>query len=131
MYIGLPANNPKGVPRWTGPYLDSMSFDWMISLNHPVYFNGKYIASVGMDLFLYDFYDRSFSNVLDGTYNIIFQDDGRLITHPQYMDEIKAAKGEYFIQKQNDEKLKDIYHQVKDSAFPVILDEKICLFGDW
>src|SRR5690606_26048773 len=67
MTIGLPQNNPKGKARWTGPYRDIMTDDWMISLNQPVYIDGKYLLSVGMDIYLNDFFTRSVSNVLPGT----------------------------------------------------------------
>ena len=128
MMIGLPENNPMGGPRWTGPYFDVMSKDWMISINYPIYHEGKYLLSVGMDVLLNNFYDRSFSNVLEGTYNIVFRDDGRLITHPRYMDEIKKSNGNFFIQDYPDKTLKDIFSKVTNSNSRVILDQENDLF---
>lgn len=128
MTIGLPENNPKGKPQWTGPYLDVMSDDWMISLNYPIYHEGKFLLSVGMDILLNDFYKRSIHNILPGTYNIIFQNNGRLITHPKYLDAIKDAKGNLETQKQKDQLLKGILSKVSRQKTSVIEDEENNLF---
>jgi two-component system, NtrC family, sensor kinase len=126
MAIGLPENNPRGEARWTGPYFDVMSKDWMISLNHPIYYQGKYLLSIGIDVLLNEFHQRSFSNVLEGTYNIIFREDGRLISHPKYMEKIKDAEGALYIQHQDDQVLKDIFNQVTGDT--VLDDSKNDLF---
>lgn len=124
MVIGLPENNPRGERRWSGPYFDIMSKDWMISLNRPIYFQGKYILSVGMDILLNDFHDRAIGNVLEGTFNLVFREDGRLITHPRYMDDIKKSDGNFFIHDKGDQKIKDTYKLVTSAVTSVVEDKK-------
>ena len=128
MTVGLPANNPDGEPRWTGPYRDVMSDDWMISLNNPIYINGEFALSIGMDILLNDFYSRSVSNVLPGTYNIIFRPDGRLFSHPGYMEQIKNAQGNFYIGNQDDNVLKSILKKVTETKKSVIRDDENDLF---
>jgi two-component system, NtrC family, sensor kinase len=122
--VGLPENNPKGKPVWAGPYLDLMSDDWMISLNHPVFINGEYHLSFGMDIILEDFNDRATSNSMQGTYNIIFNEDGRLIVHPKYMDKIKESNGQFFIGKTGDSTLQNIYNRTLRHSGEVIYDKE-------
>lgn len=124
MTIGLPQNNPKGVARWTGPYQDVMSDDWMISVNQPIFIDGKYILSVGMDILLNDFFTRSVSNVLPGTFNIIVRPDGRLITHPNFQDDIKNAHGNFYIGNQDNERLKHLMTLIGSAPGRVIEDDK-------
>jgi two-component system NtrC family sensor kinase len=124
MKIGFPEENPKGLPVWTGPYLDIMINDWLISLNHPYYLKGEYLMSVGLDVDMNLFVDRSVSNFLDGTYNIIFSKEGRLVTHPEYMDKIKASGGRYFIQNSDDKVLKSIFEKALRQSEEVIHDTK-------
>lgn len=124
MTVGLPQNNPQGKARWTGPYRDVMSDDWMISINQPIFIEGKYKLSVGMDILLNDFFSRSVSNVLPGTYNIVVREDGRLITHPNYQDEILKAHGNFYIGNQKIDRLKHLMALVKSADERVIEDEK-------
>lgn len=120
MKIGFPENNPNAEIRWTGPYFDVGYNDWMISVNHPIYLDGKYILSLGMDILLSGFYKRSISNILDGTYNIVISQDGRLISHPDWMNKIKESDGKYFIEDVNSKSLNDIFKLSKDKTSEII-----------
>lgn len=120
MKIGLPENNPKGEIRWTGPYFDKGYNDWMISVNYPIYLNGKYILSLGMDILLTGFYQRSISNTIKGTYNIVISHDGRLVSHPDWMNKIKELDGMYFIKDVESKSLQGIFELSKSNISAII-----------
>ncbi len=123
MKIGFPENNPNGEIRWTGPYFDVGYNDWMISVNCPIYLDGKYLLSLGMDILLTGFYQRSISNILEGTYNIVISQDGRLVSHPDWMDKIKESNGMYFIKDVNSKSLNDIFKLSKNNISEIISSE--------
>lgn len=118
--IGLPKNNPFGKTTWTGPYYDQIPSEWLVSINHPVYFKGEYLFSLGMDIALDDLEKRTISNALEGTYNFIFQSDGRLIIHPHKVNDIIKGQGKYFLQKSSNPVLREAYKNVMSHPGEVI-----------
>ncbi|MBD2579045.1 ATP-binding protein [Oscillatoria sp. FACHB-1406] len=113
-YIGDKAHNPTRKPVWTGAYLDSISGYWMVSLTIPIdNSQGNYIANGGHNIKLNKLIDRTVNNYLRGTQNMMFREDGRLIAHPDLLEEIKAGKGELTIQKFGDPHLQRVYEYVK------------------
>lgn len=125
MKVGLPENNPSGKPIWTGPYFDLAYNDWMISLNHPIYINGKYSLSIGVDILLSDFFERAFTNIIEGTYNIVIDQNGRLISHPDYVEEVKESNGQFYINEKNIPELNKLIKYISDTRHEVIQDKSM------
>lgn len=77
-----------------------------------------------MDILLTDFYGRSKYNVMEGTYNIVAAPDGRLISHPEYMDKIRKLNGKFYIQKDGSKGLQELFKKVTTAKSSVILDKE-------
>jgi len=114
VYVADKQHNPERKTVWTGLYYDAPSEAWLISTETPVDQDGKQIATIGTDITLNQLMDRTINEKLGGTYNLIFRDDGRLIAHPDLIDQIKAAKGHYDILHSGDAHLQAIYETVKN-----------------
>ncbi|HEY9827188.1 MAG TPA: ATP-binding protein [Stenomitos sp.] len=110
-YITDKAHNPARQTVWTGIYYDSVAKAWMASCVTPVDFNGKHVATIGHDILIDDLRDRTIRESLQGSYNMIFRKDGRLVAHPQLMDKIQQSGGKFNI-AQSDNHLKHIYDLV-------------------
>jgi two-component system NtrC family sensor kinase len=128
MTVGVPANNPFGKPVWTGPYFDVVSDGWVVSINHPYYYKGDFLFSFGMDISLADLDHRTVTNALEGTYNLVFQDDGRLIIHPKMINDIITTKGKYYLQQSPNSLLKNIYQEVIRRPGEVVFNEEHKVF---
>jgi diguanylate cyclase (GGDEF)-like protein len=116
-YIANKENNPERQSVWTGLYYDQTADEWMVSCETPVDdANGQHLITVGHDILLNKIFDRVFNDFLEGTYNFIFRDDGRLIAHPHKVDELKAANGVLNIKELADEQLLDQYNSITEST---------------
>ncbi len=111
-YITDKKRNPSRETVWTGIYYDQVARGWMVSCVTPVDINGRHIATIGHDMFIHELLERTNRDTLDGTYNIIFRSDGRLVSHPYLESKIKSAQGKYDIKTSNDEHLREIYDLV-------------------
>lgn len=101
---------------WSNPYYDYAVNDWVLSTTEPLNLNGRYLISIGHDMLLRELIERTINTRLDGTYNLIFRDNGRLIAHPRFMDAIQAQSGELSIMEANDANLSGIYQQVTQQS---------------
>jgi signal transduction histidine kinase/DNA-binding response OmpR family regulator len=121
-YITDKAHNPKRETVWTGVYYDGVAKAWMASCVTPVDLNGQHIATIGHDILIDDLRDRTVKESLEGSYNMIFREDGRLVAHPKLMQDIQKSEGKYNI-SQSDPKLRHIYDLVtKNPNNNVIID---------
>jgi signal transduction histidine kinase/CheY-like chemotaxis protein len=121
-YITDKIHNPERKTVWTGVYFDSVAKTWMVSCVTPVDFNGKHIATIGHDILINDLRDRTIKESLEGSYNMVFRQDGRLVAHPKLMQEIQKSGGKYNI-SQSDRHLRHLYDLViKNSSNKVIID---------
>ncbi|MGB5960662.1 MAG: ATP-binding protein, partial [Coleofasciculaceae cyanobacterium] len=117
-------NNPERKPAWTGLYLDLVAKVWMVSLVTPVDdASGRHIATIGHDIILNELIDRTLKKHLEGSYNMLFRGDGRLIAHPDKMNEIQKKAGYFDILKSEDRHLQRVFEQVKNrQSNQVIID---------
>ncbi len=102
-------HNPTRKTICTGIYYDKVARNWMVSCETPVDQDGKQIATIGHDLVLNELLERTIKDCLPGTYNLIFRADGRLIAHPDKMDEIKNKQGKLEILQSGDAHLERIF----------------------
>lgn len=107
-------HNPSRETVWTGLFLDDVSKLFMLSCSTPVYVADKQIATISHDVTLNELLERAIDDHINGAYNIIFRSDGRLIAHPERMEEIQAGKGYFDIMKSGDLHLKTIFELVKN-----------------
>ncbi len=110
--ISTPENNPSKRAVWTPIYYDHIADQWMVSCVTPIYKNGIHIASTGMDILLNDLMERANREVIAGSSNIIISEDGKLIAHAEYVDEIKETGGELTVYETEDEILMKIFQKV-------------------
>lgn len=108
-YAADPQHNPTRQPVWTGVYSDTVTKIWMMSAVVPLYEGEQFIGSLGHDIKLNHLIEQTIENNLPGAYNIIFDRNGRLIAHPQYVEEIQQAQGNLNIDDLNDEHLQQIF----------------------
>ncbi|MDH3355086.1 MAG: cache domain-containing protein, partial [Chromatiales bacterium] len=93
VYITTQENNPKRESAWTGLYFDPTANEWMVSCETPIDVDGKHLLSAGHDILLNKLFERVFNDHLAGTYNFIIRADGRLIAHPDKVDQIQEKLG--------------------------------------
>lgn len=110
--ISIEKNNPDKKTVWAGVYLDKQSDIWMVSIETPIYYQLQHIATIGNDMSLDELFQRTINQAPQGGYNLIFRQDGRLIAHHSYIDQLKAADGQFIINRDGNDSLKSIYQAV-------------------
>ncbi|MGP1383773.1 MAG: response regulator [Thainema sp.] len=122
-YITDKEHNPIRETVWTGIYYDQVARAWMASCVTPVDVNSQHIATIGHDILITELQDRTINETLEGTYNMIFRADGRLVAHPELMDEIQQNRGKFNISQSDDSRLRQIFELVtQKSDGQIILD---------
>ena len=112
--LATPEKNPERSPRWTSLYFDRPASRWMVSLITPVDDStGKHVATIGNDIILNELMEVTLQDKFPNSYNLIFQDNGQIIVHPDRMDELKASDGKLNLQAIDDPEFKRIFNQVK------------------
>ena len=122
--IANESNNPLRDTVWTGLYYDPTANEWMVSCETPVDYSGKHQLTIGTDILLNALFLRVFDDHLNGAYNFIFRQDGRLIAHPDKQKELIAAKGLLNITDLHDSQLSNMAKRALDANQQhVIYDE--------
>jgi two-component system, NtrC family, sensor kinase len=116
-------HNPTRETVWTGVYYDTVAKDWMVSCATPVDVNDQHLITIGHDILLNKLFERTINDHLDGAYNLIFREDGLLITHPHYMTQIMEKQGQFDILKSDDQHLLNIFQSVKNRQANAIVIE--------
>jgi signal transduction histidine kinase/CheY-like chemotaxis protein len=111
-YITDKTHDPIRKTVWTGIYYDAVMKNWMAGCMTPVDVNGRHIATLGHDILISDLQNRTINESLEGTYNMIFRADGRLVAHPKLMDQIKKSEGKLNISQSDNPHLKKIFDLV-------------------
>lgn len=118
--IGQERHNASLAPKWTGIYLDKLSDQWLVSLNHPIQIEGYPLFSIGTDITATQILERTIKNKLFGTYNFIIRDDGRLIAHPYFMDEIQKEQGHFFVEGHTQKKIDEYYKIISSNKEGIV-----------
>ncbi|MXP25291.1 diguanylate cyclase [Altererythrobacter indicus] len=123
------ANDPDRHPIWAGIYFDKSLKDWMGSYMLPVDApNGRQLASINVDIALGELVRLITRKSADGSYLMILTRDGKVIAHPDHMEELSESSGETGVTDLGDADLISIYSQLKRShvpqdGSPVIVDD--------
>ncbi|MCP4409850.1 MAG: hypothetical protein GY807_19315 [Gammaproteobacteria bacterium] len=122
MAITMKGGNPQREQRWSGILYDERNGNWMVSGVTPLDVDGKQVGMVGTDLPLDDLVKRTINEMMYGSYNILMQNDGRIIVHPRKVKEIIANKGRFMVQTSLDKHLQRIYEFARTAAtFPLVI----------
>ncbi|MGB3294682.1 MAG: ATP-binding protein [Phormidesmis sp.] len=105
-------HNPQRETVWTGIYYDQVAKAWMASGVTPVDLAGKHVATLGHDILIDELRERTIRETLEGTYNMIFRSDGRLVAHPELIKEIQNGNGQFSIAESGDPHLRRIFELV-------------------
>ncbi len=123
--ITRPINDPDRKTIWTGIYYDQVADAWMVSCVTPLDVDGRHIATIGHDILVGELLQRTLGDAIEGTYNIIFRGDGRLVVHPQLMDRIQQEDGKFNIRESDDPHLRRIFQlATQKSDQQVIVDNR-------
>lgn len=107
-------HNPHRRTVWSRVILDTVANQFILSGLTPIYVNNRHIGTIGHDITLNELLERTIHDHLEGAYNIIFRSDGRLIAHPERMNEIQTDSGSFDIMTSGDPHLKNIFKLVKN-----------------
>ncbi|MGB3533230.1 MAG: ATP-binding protein [Microcoleaceae cyanobacterium] len=118
-------NDPERKTIWTGIYYDQVADAWMVSCVTPLDIDGRHIATIGHDILIDELLQRTLGDAIEGTYNIIFRGDGRLVVHPELMEQIQQQDGKFNIQEYDNPSLRRIFQlATQNSAQKVIIDNR-------
>ncbi len=129
-YLAEVKHNPTRETTWTSLYYDQVAKNWMVACVTPIDIGGRHLVSSGNDIPLNELFERTISDHLEGTYNMIFRQDGRLIVDPDYMGPIQAAQGRFYMGESGVPHLSHIFELVthKLANVTVIEDHKNAQF---
>ena len=111
-YVADKVHNPSRVSVWTGVYWDQIAEDWLVSAETPVDINDRHVMTIGHDLTLNDLFGRVVNDKLEGSFNFIVQKDGRLIVHPDKIEQLKKANGQLNVNSMEDDGQLQHYYQL-------------------
>ncbi|OQW92611.1 MAG: hypothetical protein BWK79_14290, partial [Beggiatoa sp. IS2] len=121
-------HNPTRETVWTGLFYDSVAKDWMVTCVTPIDIADQHLVSSGNDILLNELFERTISDHLEGTHNMIFREDGRLIVDPNAMEKIQTANGQFYMQKSGDPGLVHTFELVTQHSTTVIEDSEHAQF---
>lgn len=103
-------NNPNRETVWTSIYYDDTQKNWMVSPVTPIDdLQGNHIGTIGHDILINELQESTLEERINGTQNIIFDQNGRFIVHPDLMDQIKKSDGNITIEDMINKKSDDGY----------------------
>lgn len=108
--------NPERKTVWTGINYDQVLKEFLVTGSTPIYLNGNHVLSITNDISIKELTNRTLDDHLTGAYNIIFRQDGKLVAHPELMEQIKHKLGQFNILDSDNDHLKQIFHLVKNST---------------
>ncbi|MBK7687229.1 MAG: EAL domain-containing protein [Rhodocyclaceae bacterium] len=103
-----PEKNPGRENRWTEVYWDDKAQIYMVSTITPADKGKDWVGTVSQDMAVSDLVKRTVAHQIPGTYNLLFDNAGLLLVHPQKMDAIAKAGGNLDIKVLNDPELASI-----------------------
>lgn len=121
--IATPEHDPARESVWTKNYIDPTAKLCMVSVSTPLYDGDRFLGVLGHDVLLTDLVKRTTGDHLAGAYNVLFNQDGFLIAHPELTRAIEDAGGAFDLKKSGDPVLTGIYEAAKAaSAVPAVVE---------
>lgn len=111
-----PARNPQRRVFWTPVYFDAEAKTWMVSVIHPLDWQGRWVGTVGHDLSV----DRLRRDVGLGAspdvVGMVLSRKGELIAHRDLAQRIDQAAGQLALSNVKDPMLDAVFRQVQQSG---------------
>lgn len=115
-YLSDQNHDPQRRTIWTDAYQDPASPDWIVSIVTPIDdATGRHIASIGNDIVLNSLIERTNTDRLAGTYNLVVRQDGNLIAHPAFTSQIAVKHGTLKVQDLADAHLSRIFALIQST----------------
>ncbi|MDZ7889917.1 MAG: EAL domain-containing protein [Pseudomonas sp.] len=109
-----PDRNPQRLNSWTEVYFDDKAGIWMLSTITPADQHGQWLGTVSQDISIEALVQRTTEQSNTGTYNLIIDDQHRLIAHPQLMEKIRTSAGSLQLDKLGDPLLQSFTQSIHD-----------------
>lgn len=105
-------------PKWSRPYVDAQSGEFMVTVFKPVYEGEELLGVVGRDWVISSLLELIGSTAPNGTKVVLFRENGDLVSHPDYNFKIKSSLAT--VNMREEPKLKELYDAVIASGEGVI-----------
>lgn len=129
IYAAEISHNPNKKSVFTGLFLDDVGKRWMTSCLTPIYdADDRLLGIISHDVMIEELISRTLEDKLPDTSNFIFRHDGRIIAHPDLMNEIKKSDGSLTVQDTKDKTMLQVLENANTMA--VDTQEKIFEVGD-
>ncbi len=119
-----PQHNPDRTTVWSGVHYEPIANKWLVSAITPVNIDEQHIVNIGNDIEFGDLVERTLTQRLENTYNMIFRNDGRLIVHPRWIYQIMHKNGHFNMLTDGNPQLKRIFHLVQKAGSGIVEDEE-------
>ena len=110
--LAMPKEKPADSFAWTGVIEEPTTKVPIVSIYLPIWKDGRFMGSVGHDLFLNRLMEEATRSEMPGAMHVIFRRDGRLIAHPTKRNEILSTKGQLRMQDSGEAALASLYRVV-------------------
>ena len=110
-----PAKNPQRNTQWTEVYFDDKANTWMLSVITPID-QSRWIGTASQDIAVEDLIRRTTNEFAPGTFNLVMDQQGKLIAHPALMEKIRQSAGNLDISTLADNALSEIFTLAKEGT---------------
>lgn len=110
--LAMPREVPSDRFGWSGVIEEPTTKVPIVSIYLPIVQRGRFLGSVGHDLFVNRLMEETTHSSLPGAMHVIFRADGRLIAHPTKRSEILASTGMLRMQDGGEAALASLYGAV-------------------
>lgn len=111
-----PARNPERRVFWTPVYYDAEAKTWMVSVIHPLDWQGRWVGTVGHDLSV-DRLRRDVDAIANpDVVGMVLSQKGELIAHRDLAQRIDQAEGQLALSRLKDPMLDAVFQQVQQSG---------------
>jgi signal transduction histidine kinase len=114
--LAMPKERPADIFSWTGVIEEPSTKTPIVSVYLPIEHEGRFLGSVGHDLFVRQLMEETTHSDVPGASHVIFRTDGRLVAHPTKRTEILASKGQLRMQDSSEPALASLYQAVSAVA---------------
>ncbi|MCI0535018.1 MAG: ATP-binding protein [Verrucomicrobiales bacterium] len=110
--LAMPKEKPREGFSWTGVIEEPTTKQPIVSVYIPIEKDGRFVGSIGHDLFVNRLMEEGTRSDLPGAMHVIFRADGRLIAHPTKRKEILTSKGRLSMRESGEPALTSLYRAV-------------------